>query len=204
MLSLTAFYIVYEAYRRYQLPAIEIQAIEAIIAMCISLLATAFLVWKIKKTAKATDSLILKAEALHFQSDFLTGIGIIASLLMLFWTQRLEFDFLAGLVISIYILIQSSKLFWTSVNELIDRALPLEEIQTIKNIILNFDSRISNIHEFRTRKMGTFRFVDCHIEIRNIESFKEAHKLTEDIIKAIKHHFVDMDITIHYDPEGAE
>lgn len=204
VLSCTAFYLMVEAYRRYQTPTLEVQALEAIAVMVISLLATAFLVWKINKTAQQTDSLILKAEALHFQSDFLSGIGIIASLVMLRWTGWLEFDFFAGVAIAIYILIQSAKLFWTSVNELIDRALPLEESQAIKKIILEFDPRILNIHEFRTRKMGPIRFVDCHIEIRGIVYFEEAHKLTEDIIKAIRKQFTDMDITIHYDPEGAE
>lgn len=204
ILTLTALYLVVEAIRRFQKGSVQIQTTEAILTMIISMFATALLVLKLKRAEKHSDSLILKAERLHFQSDILSNLGIIFSLILVGWTQRIEFDFLAGILVAIYILSQSLPLLKTSVDELLDRALPPEEIKKIKDIILNFDPRICSFHEFRTRKLGSIRFIEFHIEIRDIESFTEAHTLTEQLIVRIQEQFTGADITIHYDPEGAE
>lgn len=204
ILTLTAFYLVVEAIRRFQKGSVQIQTTEAILTMIVSMFATTLLVLKLKRAEKDSDSLILKAERLHFQSDILSNLGIIFSLILVGWTQRIEFDFLAGILVAIYILSQSLPLLKTSVDELLDRALPSEEIKKIKDIILNFDPRICSFHEFRTRKLGSIRFIEFHIEIRDIESFIEAHALTEQLIVRIQEQFSGADVTIHYDPEGAE
>ena len=89
-------------------------------------------------------------------------------------------------------------------DELLDRALPLEEQKQIEQIILTHDPRIVGFHNLRTRKIGQQRFIDFHFEIRGEENFARAHELTESLIKHIQSRFPDADVTVHFDPEGGE
>jgi ferrous-iron efflux pump FieF len=204
VISTSAFYLLYEAFSRYQQGFYQIQTTEALGAMCFSLGATFFLVQKLSHLSKESHSLILKAEALHFQSDLWSGLGILFSLLLVHLTQQVFFDVLITLFIAFSILFHSWNLLLQSVDQLIDRALPEEEVAPMKEFILKFNPHICSFHHFRSRRLGTLRFIDVHIEIRGIHDFQEAHELTESLIRAMKKEFHDSDILVHYDPEGAE
>ena len=108
------------------------------------------------------------------------------------------------IAIACYILRQSGGILKTAVDELLDRALPLEEQKEIERIISNFDRRIIGFHNLRTRKLGHQKFIDFHMEIRGEDNFARAHDLTESLIKRIRESFPGADVTVHFDPEGGE
>ena len=74
----------------------------------------------------------------------------------------------------------------------------------IEEIILNFDPKVCGFHNLRTRKIGQKRFIDFHFEIRGEGNFARAHELTEALIQKIQARFPGSDVTVHYDPEGAD
>lgn len=204
IISISGIYLVVESVKRF-IYRIEIEHIPtAIVVMLISMILTFLLTLKLKRIFKETESLVVGTELLHFTIDFMTNGGIIAALILVRLTGSPLWDVGIAFIVACYILYQSFQILRKSIDELLDRALPLSEQKQIEQIILNHDPRIIGFHNLRTRKIGNRRFIDFHFEIRGEENFSRAHELTESLIKRIKEDFPEADITVHFDPEGGE
>ena len=94
-------------------------------------------------------------------------------------------DPLVGIIISIVIVIIAVKMSKSSVDEIIDRGLPEEDIQRIKKIALSIDG-IKNPHAIKTRRSSYRIFIDLHIDIAKETSFVEAHNKTSLLEKELK------------------
>ena len=176
----------------------------AILVMIISMLATFFLVKRLNAVASQTKSIIVGTEKLHFAIDLMTNLGVIAALILVRMTGFALWDLLIAFLIAFYIVKESLAILRTSVDELIDRALPIEIQEEISDTITHFDKRILGFHNLRTRKIGDKRFIDFYVELERTLTFKQAHDLTENLIEAIKVKLPDSDVTVHFDPEGGE
>lgn len=204
VISVSGLYLVVESVKRliYQMPLEHISA--ALGVMIVSMVLTFFLVLKLKRVFKETDSLVVGTESLHFTIDFITNGGIIAALILVRLTGSPLWDVGIAFVIACYILFQSSQILRKSIDELLDKSFPVSEQRDLERIILNHDPRIVGFHNLRTRKIGHQRFIDFHFEIRGEDNFLRAHALTEALIKRVKERFPEADVTVHYDPEGGE
>jgi len=204
IISISGIYLVAESIRRF-IFRVELEHIPvAVSVMIVSMVITFLLVLKLKRVFSETESLVLGTETLHFTTDFVTNGGIIVALILVRWTGSSFWDLAVAFIIACYILYQSFQILKKSVDELLDRALPLSEQKELERIILNHDPKIIGFHNLRTRKIGNQRFIDFHFEIREEENFSKAHELTESLIKRIKERFPVADVTVHFDPEGGE
>lgn len=204
IISIGGIYLVMESVKRL-IHRIELEHIPvAVGVIVVSMILTWILVLKLKRVSRETDSTIIETESLHFTMDFATNAGVIAALILVRFTGSPLWDLVIAFLIACYILKQSFGIFRTSIDELLDRALPPSEQKEIEQIILNYDPRITGFHNLRTRKIGNRRFIDFHFEIKEEEDFKKAHQLTEALIKRIQERFPDADITVHFDPEGSD
>jgi len=204
IISLSGFYLIVESIKRWIQGTTVTHIPAGIVVMVISMVLTFFLVLKLRKVLKETKSIIVGVETLHYTTDFLAGGGVIVALLLVRFTGFVFFDLVVAFAIACYILKNSFHIFKNSVDELLDRALPQEEQKEIEKIILNFDPKVTGFHNLRTRKIGQRRFIDFHFEIRGERDFARAHELTESLIKKIEDRFPGADVTVHYDPEGAD
>ena len=204
IISVSGLYLVFESVRRL-IRGVELTQLPlGIGVMAVSMALTFFLVLRLKRVLRETESIIVGTEMLHFTTDFLTNGGVIAALLLVRATGSSLWDLAVAFVIACYILKQSIGILRKSVDELLDRALPPEEQKEIEGIILNYDPKIVGFHNLRTRKIGRQRFIDFHFEIRGEKNFERAHELTESLIKRIRERFPGSDVTVHFDPEGGD
>lgn len=201
-ISASGIYLVVESFRRMisEKPVTHIQI--AIWVMVISSIVTYFLVSRLQRVAHDTGSIIVKTESLHFKTDLLTNVGVIAALILVQLTGIPLWDLLIAIAIAVYILKQSTGILKNSVDELIDRALPDDILKNIRKVILDYDKRVLGIHNLRTRKIGDKKFIDFHVELDKSLGFEEAHNLTEDLIEEIKKIYSDADVNVHFDPQG--
>ena len=204
VISASGVFLVAESIRRLVMGAHLSHISTAVGVMGISMVFTFFLVLKLKRVLKETNSIIVGTEALHFTVDFLTNGGVILALALVYFTGSGIWDLIVAFLIACYILWQSFGILKKSVDELLDRALPQEEQKEIEQMILNHDPRIVGFHNLRTRKIGHQIFIDFHFEIRDEENFSRAHELTESLIKRICERFPSADVTVHFDPEGGD
>ena len=201
-ISASGFYLIYESVTRlfHPTPITHIQT--AIWVMAISIVATFFLLRRLRAVASETRSMIVGTESLHFATDLATNLGVILALVLVYATGFVFWDLVIAIVIAVYILKQSFQIFRIAIDELVDRALPEEVQEEIRQTITNFDKRILGFHNLRTRKMGERKFIDFHVELDRSLSFQKAHDLTEDLIEALEAKFPESDVNVHFDPEG--
>lgn len=200
LISGSGLFLIYESCRRLIWGETISRIGIAIVVMVTSAIATFFLVRQLKSVASKTGSLIVGTDALHFTTDLITNAGVIVVLLLVQWTGAAWWDLVVAIGISVYILWQAFGIMRTAIDELIDRALPEEIQKEIKKLVLNFNSHIHGLHDFRTRKIGNRKFIDFHITIEKSISFEKAHNLTEDVIKEIRNRYPDSDVNVHFDP----
>lgn len=204
LISASGLFLIAESVRRL-IRGVEIHDVPiAIFVMVVSMALTFTLVLRLKKVLRETGSIVVGAEVLHFTTDFLTNGGVILALILVAVTKSSAWDLAVAIAIACYILTQSISILRTSVDELLDRALPAEDQREIEQIITHFDPRVIGFHNLRTRKIGHQKFIDFHMEIRGEENFARAHDLTESLIKRIRERFPGADVTVHFDPEGGE
>lgn len=172
--------------------------------MLFSIVLTAALTWKLHRSEKKNGSLILATEKLHYSMDLLTNCAAVAALFLVRLTGHPAWDLFFSLVIAGYILKTAWSILKNAADELLDRSLPPVSQEAIEKIIRGYNPAIVDFHNFRSRRVGHQIFVDFHIEIAGEENFQRAHALTEGLIRKIQEQYPGADITVHYDPEGAE
>ena len=163
-----------------------------------SIVITLLLVWYQKRVIAQTDSPAIKADRLHYQTDLLMNITILISLSLTLWDMMWA-DAVFAIFIALYILLSAAKMFVDAVQLLLDIALPEQEVSQIEEIVLS-DLRVLGFHDLRTRRSGSVRFIQLHLELDDHLSFLEAHDITDSLERRLRQAFPLVDIVIHHEP----
>jgi divalent metal cation (Fe/Co/Zn/Cd) transporter len=85
---------------------------------------------------------------------------------------------------------------------LVDEALPQDEVASIKASIERFGPRgVVGYHELRTRRAGSQRYVDLHVQFRAGTSLEDAHRTAHELQDVIAGGLDGADVLIHLEPE---
>ena len=85
--------------------------------------------------------------------------------------------------------------------ELIDTALPEEQIAAIREVAMAVPG-LRDVHHIRTRTMGGKTLMDLHLQVDPRVSVSEGHEIGCWVAASIREQFSDItDITFHIDPE---
>ena len=163
-----------------------------------SIVITLLLVWYQKRVIAQTDSPAIKADRLHYRTDLLMNITILISLSLTLWDMMWA-DAVFAIFIALYILLSAAKMFVDAVQLLLDIALPEQEVSQIEEIVLS-DLRVLGFHDLRTRRSGSVRFIQLHLELDDHLSFLEAHDITDSLERRLRQAFPLVDIVIHHEP----
>ena len=172
------------------------------IVMIISALVNLFVSRKLYRVAKKTDSVALKADALHLSTHVYTSLGVGFSLLLIYFTDWHFLDPVAAIVVASYILKEAFEILIEAFKPLTDNALPEEEQALLKNIIMKYTVGNEGFHMFRSRKAGSNRELDFHLEVPGNMTVTDSHKLCDEIENELKQVLPNLQITIHVEPEG--
>jgi divalent metal cation (Fe/Co/Zn/Cd) transporter len=85
---------------------------------------------------------------------------------------------------------------------LVDEALPNHEIERIHEAIeTGGGPEVIGFHKLRTRRGGSRRYIDLHVQFRSGTSLERAHGLSHDLTDAIQAQVRGADVLIHLEPE---
>lgn len=168
--------------------------------MGLSGLANLFISSTLMKTAKATDSIALEADAWHLRTDVFTSFGVAAGLLLIWLTGRNLFDPLLAIGVALLIIKASFDLTAKAFFPLLDTRLPVEEEDIIKQIIQVYGSQYIGFHKLRTRKAGSERHIDLHLVVPRNQNIARSHQLCDQIEQAVSERYPDAHILIHVEP----
>lgn len=171
-----------------------------IVVMLVALAATFGLIRYLRGAAARTNSLALRADAVHYETDLLTGVAVVAALVVYSFTGIVIFDPLFSLGLTGLILALAFRVGRQAVNQLMDRELPTSTRRAIIALIEHHYPSVHGFHELRTRMAGPSAFIEMHLEVDRGVSFEQAHAISEHIVEHIQNLLPQATVTIHADP----
>jgi cation diffusion facilitator family transporter len=200
LIFIAAIIIIYEAIQKIitgsHLETIEIGLGIMAISIFTNILISRFLM----KTARATDSLALEADAKHLSTDVLTMAGVLVGLALARITGLYIFDPITALLVALMIIKAAFDITKKSFGGLIDTRLPVDEEETIAMVINEHVGPLVGFHDMRTRKSGSQRFVELHLVMPHSVILEDAHKMCDHLEDHIKEELPNIDLQIHTEP----
>jgi ferrous-iron efflux pump FieF len=205
IITLSGIFIIYKAFEKAITSGQTHLLLPSIYVMIFSIIVTFLLVRYLLSIAKKTDNLVIKSDALHYQTDLWSN-GIILLSLLLVWLSGYDIiDAIFGFAIGIYIIYSAVGIIIEGIKILLDHALPQEQIDTISKIISSHP-RVNSFHWLKTRTDGSSNFVEFHIVLEPDMLLLDAHRIAEQIEEEISK--IDLNkrwiITPHFDPYDDE
>lgn len=169
----------------------------SVIAMAATFALLAYQRYVIKKTG----SVAIQTDHVHYQSDLLLNLSVIAALLLdqlMGWHLA---DPLFGFAIAAWLMYGAWSAASHSVDQLMDREWPEAEREAFIAAAQEYPE-LSGLHDLRTRTSGAHRFVQFHVWVPGNWTVTQAHERMDAIEEQLQHRFPGTEIIIHLDPEG--
>ncbi|HEX8147431.1 MAG TPA: cation diffusion facilitator family transporter [Pyrinomonadaceae bacterium] len=159
------------------------------------------LVARLRRVARKTDSPALKADAVHYATDVYTNGAALGALLLVALTGWTLADPLISILISAFILKSAVDVARDSIHVLMDRRLPRVIDAKVAAVVERFRPEgVLGFHDLRTRRSGSLKFIDLHLEVEADQTLQQAHDLTVRVIRAIQKEIPRSRVQIHTDP----
>jgi len=205
IITISGIYIIYEAIKKLSKGTETTLLTPSILAMTFSIIITYLLVKYLLKVARATDNLVIKADALHYQTDLWSNAAVLVALGLVYMTGMDEIDAIFGLGIGIYIIYSAYEIIQEGIEILLDRALDADIVENIGKIISDHPE-ITSYHWLKTRTDGDTNYVEFHMVLRPSMLLLEAHRIADEVEDKIflldtKKKWI---ITPHFDPYDDE
>ena len=173
----------------------------SIYVMIISLVITISLVIYLNYVAKKTNSMVIKADALHYKTDVFSNIAVLVSLILVTFTGYELIDVFVGGGIALYIIYSAYELIHDGILVLLDRAVDEELVKKIEQIIKD-NEKVNAYHLLKTREAANQTFVEVHLVFDCIITLMDAHRASDSIEYKIKKLDKNRNwiINIHMDP----
>jgi cation diffusion facilitator family transporter len=156
----------------------------------------------IARNARATESAALEGDAAHLRTDALTSAGVLVALALVKITGEQWLDPAVALVVAAAIVYTGLRLLSRSSRVLVDEALPPEEVAAIRSAVEGFGGgAVVGYHELRTRRGGSRRYVDLHVQFRKGTSLEDAHRIAHELQDQIGARLGGADVLIHLEPQ---
>lgn len=155
----------------------------------------------IARTARATSSPALAGDAAHLRTDAYTSLAVLAGLALVQLTGAQWLDPVVALLVASAIVTAGVRLLTGSSRVLVDEALPQEERAAIHAEVVAFGDRgVVGYHKLRTRRAGSRRYVDLHLQFEAGTTLEQAHEIAHAIQDAIAARLHGADVLIHLEP----
>jgi ferrous-iron efflux pump FieF len=194
-------FLIYEAIQRIRTPREIASEGLGIATMVIAILVSVALVARLRAIARKTESPALSADAVHYASDVYTNLGALVALVVIALTDWKLIDPLASIGISLYILWSAITVARDAIDVLMDRRLPLEIDEQVAEIVSRYrDQGVYGFHDIRTRRSGSQKFIDLHLDVERSMTLEAAHAVTVRVLRAIEAEIPRTFVQIHTDP----
>ena len=181
--------IIYEAIKRLFLPAEILQLDTGILIVAIAGLLNYLLGWYSIRTGKKYKSIALISGGKHLQSDTYSSIGLVAGLLILYFTGKVWLDSLIALIFGTIIIVTGIRILKETTSHLMDEA-DFELIKKFRNVIKSHKSDTwIDIHNFKLVKYGNAYHINCDLVLPYFINLEQAHKEGEKLKKLVINSF---------------
>ncbi len=146
-------------------------------------------------------SVAVIATAWHYRSDAFSSIPVViavtGAILLPSWTFL---DHLGAVVVSMFILHAAFKITWPSLKELIDVGAPAEVRCRIRDIACS-NRGVLQVHDIRTRYIGTSIQADLHVIVDGGLTVREGHDIAREVEARLTREIEEVvDVVVHVEP----
>ena len=173
------------------------------LGLALSMLATAVnggVAFVLLKAGRRLRSITLRADAHHLFTDVWTSGGVIVGIFLVQVTGWLVLDPIIALLVAVNIVWTGFRLLRESFFGLLDTALPIEEMETIRVILSKYERQGIQFHAMRSRIAGTRRFISFHVLVPGAWTVRQGHDLCEAIELSIIQALPKSSIITHLEP----
>ncbi len=155
------------------------------------------------RIARQINSRLLKGNAWHHRTDSLSSIVVFVAvggaLLGITWLDQA-----AAVLVALMVARIGFKLIWDSLKELVDTALPQDQVSSIRATAMDIPG-VRDVHDLRSRRMGNRTLLDIHLQVDPHISVSEGHEVGAWVARLLRNQFEHIsDVTFHIDPECDE
>lgn len=192
--------IIYSSVRRIITGATVELAEAGMGVMLVSIIVSIFLSRHLLRVARAEDSEALYASASNIAADVYSASAVLAGLLIIRFTGFTILDPILAILVAIFILKVSYDVLRRSFGGLVDTRLPEKEENEIMSCVAEHSGQLVGFHELRTRKSGSWRFVELHLVMPKHVSVEEAHRMCDHLEEDLLKRLPNISVTIHVEP----
>lgn len=160
----------------------------------------ALLAWQ-KFVIARTGSIAIKTDNVHYQSDLLLNLAVIAALALDQYAGFSKADPLFGLGIAAWLAWGAWRATSEAVDHLMDKEWPEEKREAFVEVLSRHPD-IRGVHDLRTRTSGADDFVQFHMAVDPKLTIAQAHDLMDEVEARLAREFPGVEVLIHPDPEG--
>jgi len=194
-LFVVAIYLIIEAVHRFLEPqATEIDTQWIIWGTLVSIVGNLLSVLVLYSQSK--DNINVKASFVHLLSDLYTSVAILIGGVVMHYYQMFWLDAVLSILIAVYLLILSVKLFSKTLNILMQFS-PIDfSEKDIENIVARFDE-VENIHHLHIWEMTSGRtMLMAHMDFRQNIDLKQANQVMIKVSRILKEEYQIFEVTI--------
>jgi ferrous-iron efflux pump FieF len=154
-----------------------------------------------RSVIRRTGSVAITTDNLHYQSDLLLNLSVIAALALDGWAGLRGADPVLGILIALWLARGAWRASSNAIDQLMDREWPEAKRQRFV-AIANAQRGFRGIHDLRTRTSGAHDFAQFHVWVDPRMTIAEAHDIVEAAEHSLHSAFPGTEVLIHLDPEG--
>lgn len=153
------------------------------------------------RRGRKNNSPALVASGKHLQSDTWSTLGIIAGLVLLYFTRITWIDSAVAIAFGIFIMFTAYRIIRKSVAGIMDEA----DVELLEKMVQVISAKRRenwiDLHNLRVIKYGTVLHVDCHLTLPWYLTVLEAHSEIDALSGLIQNEFGEsFEIFVHSDP----
>lgn len=167
----------------------------------VSIALTLALVLYQRRIVARTGSLAIGTDRLHYESDLLLNLAVIAALLLDVRLGLRGADSVFGLAIAAYLAWGAVRAARAAIDMLMDHEWPPEKRDRLVALVRDHPG-VLGLHELRTRSSGPVDFIQFHIALPPEMTVRAAHEIVDAVEARVAAAFPGAEILIHIDPDG--
>ena len=157
--------------------------------------------WYSVRIGKRYNSMALIAGGKHLQSDTYSTIGLVAGLLLLYFTKIAWIDSVLAFLFGGIIIVTGISILRKTIANLLDKA----DEALLNDIALELNEKRSpdwiDIHNAKVIKYGSYLYMDCDLTLPWFYTIEEGHREGARLKQILEKKYADrIQLTIHLDP----